>query len=163
MVELLKDTIPKVLGYIMPFVVRWFYKAGKINEGIKVRVNSDGDGVTYNCGELPTVRIWLQLSNLTPFTIEFDRIYGQLCYGGVLGEFTHIKKYRLLPASEQDALIVISLTEAQVQYIRRNLSNVQASKIYLAAFINCKIHSFELHREVNTNNVKLYNCDKAVS
>ena len=161
MVELLANILPKVLGYATPSAVRWFYKPEKIDKGIKVRVRSEGDGVAYNCAGLPDVRIWLQLSNFTPFTIEFDRIYGELWYGGFLGKFTYIKKHKLLPATETDALIEISLTEAQVQYIRRNLSNVQ-TKLFLDAFINCKIHNFELHREVNTNNVQLNNCDKLV-
>lgn len=162
MVELLTNILPKVLGYATPSAVRWFYKPEKIDKRIKVRVRSEGDGVAYNCAGLPNVRIWLQLSNLTPFTIEFDRIYGELWYGGFLGKFTYIKKHKLLPATETDTLIEISLTEAQVQYIRHNLSNVQ-TKLFLGAFINCKIHSFELHREVNTNNVQLYNCDKPVT
>lgn len=162
MVELFSNLLPKALGYAMPFSIRWFYTPEKIAGKIKVNIPGDGDGVAYNCADLPTVRIWLRLSNFTPFTIEFDRIYGQLCYGGVLGEFTHIKKHKLLPATEDDALIEINLSEAQVQYIRRNMPNVQ-TKIYLGAFINCRIHSFELHREINTKNVQIYNCDKPVT
>jgi hypothetical protein len=158
MTKLLKDTLLKFLGYAMPFAVKWFYKPGKIDEGIKVRVRSDGDGVMYDCGNLPNVRISLQLSNLTPFTIEFDRIYGELWYGGFLGKFTYIKKHKLLPATEANALIEISLTEAQVLNIRRNLLLKAPTKISLDAFINCEIHSFELHREINTNNVQHDNC-----
>lgn len=163
MVELLTDIFPKIFGYAIPFAVRWFYKPRKIDEGIKVRVRSDGDGVMYDCAGLPNVRIWLQLSNLTPFAVEFDRIYGELWHGGFLGKFTYIKKHKLQPSKEVDALIEISLTEAQVQYIRRNnLPNIQTN-LSLYAFINCKIHSFELHREVNTNNVRFNNCDKPVT
>ena len=157
MFELLKDFSLKALGLVMPFVVRWLYKPAKLANGIKVRVRGEGDGVTYNCGELPNIRIWLLVTNLTPFEIEIDRIYGQLAYGCVIGEIFHLRRHVLPPAQEEEILIEVSLNEHQVQHIRRNVGKLE-TKLYFGAYVISKIHSLELAREIGTNNVRHLNC-----
>jgi hypothetical protein len=157
MFELLKDFALKALGFIMPFVVRWFYKPAKLDNGIKVRVRGENDGVIYNCGELPTARVWLHVTNLTPFEIEIDRIYGQLAYGCIIGEIVHLRRHVLPPAQEKEILIEVSLNEHQVLHIRRNVGKVE-TKLYFGAYVISKIHRLDLAREINTNNVRCLNC-----
>lgn len=157
MFELLKDFSLKALGFLMPFVVRWFYKPAKLASGIKVRVRGEGDGITYNCGELPNVRIWLLVTNLTPFEIELDRIYGQFAYGCIVGELVHLRRHVLPPAQEKEILIELSLNEFQVQHIRRNLEKME-TKLFFGAYVISKIHGIELSREIGTNNVRYLNC-----
>lgn len=157
MFELLKDFSLKALGFVMPFVVRWFYGPEKLANGIKVRIRGEGDGVTYNCGELPSVRVWLVVTNLTPFEIELDRIYGQLAYGCVIGEIVHLRRHFLPPAQEKEVLVEVSLNEHQVQHIRRNFKKLE-TKLFFGAYAISKIHSLELSREISTNNVRHLNC-----
>lgn len=157
MLDLLKDFIVKALGHLAPFAIRWFYQPDKLANAVKIRVRSEGDGITFNCGELPHIRIWLLITNLTPFKIDFDRIFGQVCYGAVIGEFVHLRKYSLPPSKEKEIFIEYTLNGQQVQYIRRNLGKMD-TKIYLGAYVNSKIRNFELSREINTKNVQLQNC-----
>lgn len=157
MFELLIELLIKVLGKILPTAVSWFYKPEKLNKGIKVRIRGEGDGVAYFCGELPKVNIWVEVSNLTPFTIEIDRIYGQLSYGCAIGEFIHLKRHIVPPADEKLVLVEMTLNEHQENHIRKNLGKVE-TKLFLNAYINSKIHNLELTREINTNNVRLVNC-----
>lgn len=157
MLDLLKDFLLKALGYVAPFAVRRFYRPTKIENGIKIRIRGEGDGVTYNCGELPNVRIWLLITNLTPFSVEFDRIWGQLAYGSTIGEVSHLRKHTLPPAQEKEILIEAALNECQAEYIRRNHGKMDTT-VLLGTYINCEIHSFELNREIKTNNVRHINC-----
>lgn len=157
MLELLRDFALKTLGHIVPFVVAWLYKPQKIASDLKFRVPGEGDGVTYEGGELPRVRIWLRASNLSPFPVEIDRIAIQIAYGSVIGEISHIRKH-ILPASKEiEFLVEGSLNERQVSYIQKNLSKNFETKLYLTAYLNSKIHNFEIAREVQTNNVRLIN------
>ncbi len=158
MFELFKEFLLKILGLVLPFVVRWLYKREKFINGIKVRVRSEGDGVTYNCGELPIVRIWLILTNLTPFEVEFERIYGHLAYGGIIGDFSHLKRYVLPPAQEKEIFVELWLNEAQVQYVQRNQGQFE-TKLFFSAYVTSKIHCIELVREIGANNVRLINCE----
>lgn len=157
MLELLKDFSFKVLAFLLPSVVRWFYKPGKFAEGIKIRIRGEGDGVTYNCGELPNVRIWLLVTNLTPLEISIDRIYGQLFFGCQLGEFSHLKRHFLPPAQEQEIFVEFSLTDRQSQFIKRNIGKSE-TKLFLGSYITSKVHSIELARHIGTNNVQHLNC-----
>ena len=157
MLELLKDFLLKVLSFIMPVVVRWFYKPAKLDKGIKVRVLGEGHGVTFNCGELPNVRIWLLVTNLTPFQIEVDRIYGQLAYACVIGEVAHLKRHVIPPTQEKEILVEVSLNDHQQQHIRRNHGKAE-TKFYFGAYVITKIHRIELTREISTNNVRYLNC-----
>lgn len=158
MFELLRDFALKTLSLVLPFVVAWFYKPERIAGNLKFRVRGDGDGVTYECGELPSVRIWFLASNLSPFNVEIDRLQVQIAYGAVIGEVIHIRRHALPSSREAEFLIEGSLNERQVAYIRKNLHQKFETRLYLTAYVKSTIHSFELTREVNTNNVRLLNC-----
>lgn len=157
MLDLLKDFLLKAFGHVLPIVVRWFYKSTKFNNSIKIRIRSEGDGITYNCGDLPNVRIWLLITNLTPFQIEIDRIYGQLAYGCVIGEVSHLKRHIIPPTEEKEIFIEASLNEHQNQHIRNNYGKVETT-FYLGAYIISNIHSIEIVREIKTNHVRHINC-----
>jgi hypothetical protein len=158
MLEIAWDFALKILGIIMPFIARWMYKSKTFDASIKIRISSEGEGITYNCGELPTARIWLLISNFTPFQLEIDRIYGQLAYGGVFGEITHLERHCIKPAQEEKVFIQVWLTEHQVQYIRRN-ANKNESQIYLSAYVISKIYNLKLSRTIRTSNTELVNCN----
>jgi len=138
-------------------MVRWLYKSEKFTDQIKVRIRGDEDGVIYNCGELPSVRIWLVASNLTPVEITFDRMYGRLFAGCAVGEFSHLKRYTLPPAQETEILLEFSLTDQQTEFIRRNQGQNKTS-LSFGAYVISKIHSIEIAREIKTNNVRYLNC-----
>jgi hypothetical protein len=157
MFELIKDFSFKALGFIVPSIVRWFYKPEKFTDRIKVRIRGDEDGVTYNCGELPSVHIWLFVSNFTPVEITFDRMYGRLFAGCAVGEFSHLKRYTLPPAQETEILLEFSLTDQQSEFIRRNQGQNKTS-LSFGAYVISKIHSIEIAREIKTNNVRYLNC-----
>ncbi len=157
MLELLKDFSFKVLAFFLPSVVRWFYKPGKFAEGIKIRIRGEGDGVTYNCGELPNVRIWLLVTNLTPLEISIDRIYGQLFVGCQLAEFSHLKRHVLPPAQEKEIFFEFSLTDHQSQFIKRSLGNSE-TRLSLGAYVTSNVHNVELARQIGTGNVQHLNC-----
>ena len=157
MFELIKDFSFKFLAFVLPSVVRWFYKPVKFAENIKVRIRGEGDGVTYDCGELPNVRIWLLVTNLTPLEISIDRIYGQLFFGCQLGEFSHLKRHVLPPAQEKEIFVEFSLTDHQSQFIKRNLRKNE-TRLSLGAYVTSSVHNIELSREIGTNNVRHLNC-----
>lgn len=141
----------------MPFAIRWYYKPGKIDGLIKIRVRGEGEGIVFNCGDLAGARIWLHLSNLSPFVLEVDRLYGQVTLGNVVGTFAYLRKEQLKPATEKEILIEMSLTESQVKYIKQYRDS-QPSRVFLNGFVVSKIQSFEVSRQIDTNNVQFYGC-----
>lgn len=87
MLNILTDFLIKLLGQVVPFTLRWYYSPEKIAEKIKIRVCSEGEGIALWGGELPYAQAWLEITNLSPFPVRFDRIYGNFWYGTRLASF----------------------------------------------------------------------------
>lgn len=94
MLSILSDFFVKFLAQVLPFLLRWYYKPEKIAAKIKVRISSDGDGIVFWGGEMPRAQAWLQITNLSPFPIRFDRIYGYFWYGTQLAPFFLLKQLK---------------------------------------------------------------------
>lgn len=156
MLSVLTDFFVKLFAQIVPFALRWYYSPAKIAEKIKIRVCSEGDGITLWGGELPYAQAWLEITNLSPFPIRFDRIYGNFWYGTRLAPFFLLKQHLVGSAQEIRVYIVSDLTRSQAEYIRKNSGKMEA-KLTLGALGECKVNSFELDREIRTNNVRLNN------
>jgi hypothetical protein len=157
MLELLRDFGLKAAGHLVPFAVGWFYKPGKIAADLKFRVRGEGDGVTLEDGELPKVRIWFLVSNLSPFTVDIDRMVVQLVYGGVVGEILDVRKRTLGPSKEGEWLVEGSLNENQVAYIRKQRGNRPETRLNVTAFVHSKLHNFEHAVSMGSSNVRLVN------
>jgi hypothetical protein len=157
MLELLGKITLKALGYLLPISVRWYYTTNRLSERIKIRVRGEGDGISINCGELPSVQIWLTITNFTPFPMELDRIYGQIFYGCGLGHFVHPRRYSIPPAEEKDILIDFDLNERQVQHVLRNVGKLE-THLSISVYIDSKIRNLELNRHIPTRNARFLNC-----
>jgi hypothetical protein len=158
MLEAIKDISLKLLGALIPTILGWVYKAEWISARIKLRVGSEGEGITVQGGELPYLRVWLQVTNLSPFTIELDRLIAQVqLRGAVVGEFVHIHRHTIKPSSEEQFLLEGNLSSAQMAYLVRQPTTAE-SMLYLAAYINCDLHNLEVRRNVQTSNVRYLNC-----
>ena len=54
---------------------------------IDVTIGSENDGIVVNCSELPDARAWLEITNLSPFTLKLTGIEAVLWWvGRVAGE-----------------------------------------------------------------------------
>lgn len=157
MLELLRDFVLKALGIVAPIAVGWFYKPEKIAADLKFRVRGEGDGLTFEGGELPRIRIWLLVSNLSPFTVEIDRMVIHVVYGTVIGEFHHLRRRTLAASTEDEWLVEGSLNESQVAYIQKELKNAPQTKLNLMALVHSKLHNFEHAVSVEAKNVRLLN------
>jgi hypothetical protein len=158
MLEVAKDITLKLLGFLVPRLLGWFYKRSWIADRIKIRVSSEGDGVVVNGGrDLPNLRITMQVTNLSPFSIELDRVITQVALrGGVLGEFVHLRHVALKPATETMFEIHGPLSQHQLDYLDRQPDRPDAT-LYLCAFVNCKVHNFQLDRQITAGNVRYIN------
>ena len=154
MFEATKDLILKILGSLIPKLFGLAYKADWISEKIKLRPRTEGEAITFNCSELPTIQIWIQATNLSPFTIEIDRLLVQVQYGGHIGEFVALRRTSVMPVAEALIRIDGSLTEKQVTYLRA-IKNTSYATLYLTAFINCAVHDLEITRSLQTTNLRL--------
>lgn len=154
--NLLTDFVVKVLGKLLPFAIRWYYKPAKIAQKIKIQIRGSHEGVTFYGGELPRAMAWLEITNLSPFPLEIDRLHGNFWYGTQLAAFYFLKRCRIEPSADQEILIEAELTDAHSAYIKRNQGKMD-TKLTLNAYILCGVNNIELYREIPTKNVRLVN------
>ena len=157
MFEILKEFAVKALGRVLPFLVGWYYKPDKLAKKIKIQVRGAGDGVVFDCGELPYIRAWLEITNLSPFPIEFERLHGHFWYGTRLAPFYFLKRIKVEPAHDTEIFLEADLTRPQADYIKKNKERHMEQKLSVSAYVVCKVNNFEIEREVRTNNAHIQN------
>jgi hypothetical protein len=159
MTQLFLDFLFKLAAFLVPWSVRRFYGPEKLAAHLRIRVRDEGDGIVFNCGELPNVRIWVRITNLSPVEIEFDRIFGHVYHGSRLTEFQDLQRRRIGTAAEIEFLIEASLTADHVTFLRKNLHQKFDTWLSLSGYIHSRLHTFQLpFREVRTKNVGFVNC-----
>lgn len=158
MFEFARNFIFKLAALGAPWVVRYFYGVDKLNQNIKIRVQAEGDGIVLNLGDLPNVRVWLRITNLSPISIEFDRVFGKFTYGAELAEFSNVERRRVPAMSEHEFLLELRLSDNEASYIRKNIAQRSSASLSFSAYINSPLHNYQLpFREVRTQNVQYLN------
>lgn len=160
MLNLLLEFIVKFLGYALPSTIRWRYSAIRLAGMLKVRIRESGDGIVFRGGEMPNAQAWLRITNLSPFPITIDRIYGHFWYGTQLAAYQDLGQHTVPPSGEIEVLVEAALTQPQEAYIVKNQTEMNA-KLILSALCKSNIREFELlYREVETNHARLVNFTK---
>ena len=156
--DLLSEFLFKLVAYLFPWIVRRFYPVERLIEQVRIRVQNEGDGITFNCAELPSVRVWLRITNLSPIELEFDRIYGHVFHGSQLAEYQSLERRKVPMSSEIEFLIDCSLSQDHVAYLRRNRNNRLDTWLSLNAYVHSRLHDFELKgQKVRSKNVDFIN------
>jgi len=149
----------RFLSYVIPFILRWYYTSEKLAGMMRVTVNSEHDGLVVNCGELPDAKIWLEITNQSPFPIAIQTVSVDLIWGARVGRFISIARSEVNPYSFERLFVETTLTGEQVAYIRKNHSN-NTPRLSVIIELQCRIRSFALRgREITTKNFELMNCN----
>lgn len=161
MLEALRDIALKGLGALLPTLLGWFYRPERIDKDIKIRPHGEGEALTFSTNVLPNVQLWFQVTNLSPFSIEIDRMLVQVSYGPVIGEFCTLRKTKLKPASEALVKVESALTSLQAAAVVAQSGNANYATLYLTAYINCKVHNLEVTRSPQTTNIRVLGAKSA--
>lgn len=160
MLELIGTGLLRLGAMALPPVARRFYGQEKLSSQIKIRVRGDGDGVVFNCGEMPNARVWLRITNLSPIDVEFDRIFGTIYCGARLAAFQDLNRYRIKSAAEDEVFLEIMLTQDHSTFLRRNRQNNCQTTLSVSGYICSSLHNYQLpYREVQARNVEFQNCN----
>jgi len=160
MIELLGSALLRLGAWALPTVARRFYDQEKLNSQIKIRVRGDGDGVVFNCGEMPSVRVWLRITNLSPIDVEFDRIFGEISCGSRLTAFYDLNRHLIKRAAEAEVFLNVSLTADHATFLRRNRQNNFQTTLSVSGYIYSSLHNYQLpYRELSARNVEFQNCN----
>lgn len=127
---------------------------------IEVTVSSENDGIVVNCSELPDAGVWLEITNLSPFTQKVMGIEASLYWVGRVAEFKSIQRLELKPHSKERFFIQTSLNELQARHIREK-NQLDKPRLYVSIYIESSIRLITKQRDIQTSNVRLLNCNIA--
>jgi hypothetical protein len=104
-----------------------------------------GDSFTVNLGECASFEAWLNIINLSPFMVEFDRAEFTFWFGGISLKTTRSKKEMIQPGQTLRFPISEVIPDGMANQIKRNChANDGNQKASISGFIefNCQLHSF---------------------
>lgn len=161
MYELLKEFAVKAVAKIFPWALHWLYPPEKIGSLIQIRIASDSDGIEFWGHELPKARAWIQITNLSPFTLELDRAFGNFEYGSDLERYWHLKKQKIPPASEARIQVEATLSASHAAIIQRLRSSSPSPVVNFDGYFTCSVNNVHVSRRMQTTHHRLVNFNVA--
>jgi hypothetical protein len=126
-------------------LLRRYFPKNRLGELQYIDLMPRGDSATVNLGECASFDVWLNVINLSPFSVEFDRSELTFWFGGTSVKATRTKKQVIEPGHTFRFQISELIPDGMANQIARNCNasgaNLTAS---LSGFVefNCKLHSF---------------------
>lgn len=145
------------LAKVLPFTLRRVYPPERIADLVTIRISSESEGIEFWNGDIPKARVWVEITNRSPFTLELDRAYGSFEYGSNMERFWYLKREEIPPTTEVRILLEASLTKEHVVVIQRLMASNPNPVVNINAGLLCKVHNFCVNRRLQTAHHKLVN------
>ena len=163
MIELLTKAAVKLLGFLMPFTLRWYFTGQRLADNVKITVASDGEGIEFWGGELPQIEAWVVITNLTPFALELDRCYGSFGFGQPLCEFMNLERRQVAASAEERFMLRASMNVFQMEYVRKMQEKNEKASIDFHGNLSCSVNRFSLDKRIETKHFRLCNFNLPLS
>lgn len=147
----------KILSKMLPFIFRWIYPSTKMLELVEVTIGSENTGLEVNCGELPQARVWLEITNLSPFELNLIGTEAILYWVSRAGEFSSMQRMAIKPHSKARLHLEASLNESQATHIKNNHS-MNKPRLYVSMYFESSVRIINKVRDIETSNISLLNC-----
>lgn len=156
MIEAIRSWLLKILSFLLPTIFRKIYTHEKLSNLIEITVSSENDGIVVNCMDLPDARAWIEITNLSQFTLKLVGIEATLNWVGKVAEFKSLQRVELKPHSKSRIMIETSLSGMQAGHIKsKNL--MDTPRLYVSAYFESSIREINKQRDISTSNVRLLN------
>lgn len=157
MFELLTKATVKLLGFLMPFTLRWYFTGQRLADNVKITVASDGEGIEFWAGDLPRIEAWVVITNHTPFALELDSCYGSFGFGQPLCEFMNLERRQVAANAEDRFMLRASMSVFQAEYVRKMQKENDRASIDFHGNLSCSVNRFSLDKRIETTHFRLSN------
>lgn len=156
MIEAIRSSFFKILSFLLPTVFRKIYTHEKLSKLIEITISSENDGIVVNCADLPDARAWIEITNLSQFTLKLVGVEAVLYWVGRAAEFKTLQRLKIRPHSKCKIVIEASLNGRQAEHIK-NKNSMDAPRLHLSAYFESSIREINKERDISTSNVRLLN------
>lgn len=153
MFEALIDFIIRLLGRIMPFMVRWYYKPDKLRKLIDIQVPMDQEGLIFVLSQFPHVSLQLEIKNRLPFLIEIDRLIVYLHVQSRNLQFYFLEKKQIKSFEDVQIKLETELEPTLVEYLRtdRSRAHIKTATLTYYAYFLSNVVNFEIRDNIKAN------------
>lgn len=137
--------IYKMLGmalrWLPSFLVRRHYSPERLAKLIYCDFQPRCESAWINLGEAASVRLTLQIINLSPFPVEIDKANFRFLCGGATINLPLLRRVQFEPGEQTFVIVDQAIPDGHANQVAINSANLQA---WLDGNIdfNCKVHSF---------------------
>ena len=130
-----------MLRHVPAILVRWYFSPEKLAQLVYVDLFPRNDSALIDLGASPSLRLQLQVINLSPYPIELDRANFCLRCGAVALKTTILKKQSIAAGEIAGLFLEESMSESQANQV---LKHFEANQKTLEGNIefNSALHSF---------------------
>lgn len=135
------SSIWKLITWLPKYILRKIFTRDKLRDLILFDVRPRHEYATVELGEVPSFRLWLQVTNISPFEVELDRSsFDFSCAGVTLRSY---KLERISISSGKTTILHVegSMSDGEANNIARNIENHNSFLKGVLEF-NCLLHNF---------------------
>jgi hypothetical protein len=123
------------------FYLRRRYPVERLAKLIYLDFQPRCESALINLGEAASVRLILQLINLSPFPVEIDRASFRFHYAGGTANLSSLNRTKVDPGAATSLYLETELADGHANHMRRNWQGNQAWLDGNVEF-NCSVHPF---------------------
>lgn len=152
----LSSSLWRLISWLPGIFLRFIFSADVLAKLTKLEIKSRNEAITVYCGEMPYVRIWLEIRNRSPFAIELDRLTAYVTINATICTILYLDRTTIHPSSDMEIEIRGDMTAPQAYQLlslikRENLPGNPAYRngsLSINADFNCRISNFSIRNRV---------------
>jgi hypothetical protein len=152
--------VQRLLSRVASFTLRRHWTEQRLAACVRVTIPGDRQAVRVTGGDGPEVSIWLEVQNLSPFSITVDRLFGDIFCGPKIASFVHVDPKTIEPLHSDTVYLSIDMTDAKARQLA--VCHEKRVRISLQGFARCRVRDFKLIRDFETTHVELTNIRPAL-
>ncbi len=138
-----KSLIWSFLSRLPGFFLRKTFTEERLASLIEIDVRARGEQITFNCGELPYVGVWLEIRNCSHFEIELDRLTLEVLSPTKICELSYLHREFINPGKSEILYIKEPINSHHIESLL-NKKDKHRCNIRVIASFNSKIHNFRV-------------------
>lgn len=132
------------LRWLPSWLLRRYYSADRLAQLIYFDFQPRCESAWVNVAGAASVRLTMQLINLSPFPVELDRAQLRFVYAGATVNFSSLGRQTVGPGDSLSLFLEEALADGHAAAIRANWQGNQAWLDGLLEF-NCRVRQFAKH------------------
>ena len=149
---ILGSSLWRLVAWLPGIILKRIFKADILAHLTVVEVRSRNEAARVFCGEMPNVRISVEIRNRSPFEIELDRLTALVTINSTICTITYLNRVTIRPHTDMDLNLYGDMTAPQAFQLLGLLKQEKLTgnpthrkgALSINADFNCRIGNFRV-------------------